>query len=238
PPAAFPSPGRPCRRRRARVTSSALITSPAEPVQEITKSAAARRPGMSSRSAVVPETAAASRRARSGVRFATTMRNAPIRAAVLAASELIEPAPITRTARPPSGTAGSTGAGRCSAASPIPTPTTLAPARAMPVSACAPLAQREGSQVAEDAAKGALLTREAQRLADLAEDLALTHHQRLQPACHREQVLHGTVLVVHVKVRGEFAGREPGVPGQQFGDRGNAAVELVHLGVDLDPVAG
>jgi hypothetical protein len=74
----------------------------------------------------------------------------------------------------------------------------------------------KGAEVAEDTAERALFTREAKRLADLAEDLALAYHHRLQPAGHRQQVLHGTVLVVHVQVRGELAERNPGMPGQQF----------------------
>ncbi len=42
---------------------------------------------------------------------------------------------------------------------------------------------------------------------DLAEDLALADDHRVQPAGHREQVLDGAVLVVHVEVRGELLER-------------------------------
>ena len=51
---------------------------------------------------MLPATVAASRPARPLVRLATTMRAAPIRAAVATASELIEPAPTTSTVRPAS----------------------------------------------------------------------------------------------------------------------------------------
>ena len=95
---------------------------------------------------MLPPTAAASRPARSAVRLATTMCAAPIRAAVVAASELIEPAPTTRTRSPVSGregSAGGTASRPCATA--MPTLTRFAPAWSIPVSACARLAVRSAS---------------------------------------------------------------------------------------------
>ena len=140
-------PGWP-RRRSAPVTRSALITTPAAPVQEITRSASATGPARSARSAVLPPTAAASRPARSAVRLATTMCAAPIRAAVVAASELIEPAPTTSTRSPVSGWAGSAAAGPPASrpcATAMPMLTRFAPAWSMPVSPCARRAVRSAS---------------------------------------------------------------------------------------------
>ena len=83
-----------------------------------------------------------------------------------------------------------------------------------------------------------MVLRRAQRGADLAEDLALADDHRVEPAGDREQVRDGPVLVVHVEVRGELVDGHAGPPGEQLGGLGDAAVELVDVGVDLDPVAG
>ena len=66
-------------------------------------SAAAMAAGRSASPAAVALTSAAGRSARLRVRLATTMLAAPLRAAVAAASALIEPAPTTSTSRPASG---------------------------------------------------------------------------------------------------------------------------------------
>ena len=103
-----------------------------------------------------------------------------------------------------------------------------------------PLADPQGllGERAELPAGGPGVLRGAQRVPDLAEDLALADDHRVQPAGHREQVRDGAVLVVHVEVRGELVQGDAGPPGEQLGGLGEAAVELVDLGVDLDPVAG
>ena len=103
-----------------------------------------------------------------------------------------------------------------------------------------PLADPQGllDQVVEQPAGAAGVLRGAQPDPDLAEDLALADDHRVQAAGHREQVRHGAVLVVHVEVRGELVEVDAGVPRQQLGDLGDAAVELVDVGVHLDPVAG
>ena len=98
--------------------------------------------------------------------------------------------------------------------------------------------QRERAETVERPAERALLARQADRLPHLAEDLALADDHGIQPRGHREQVLDRPVLVAHVQVLGELGQRDAGVAGQQVGDRGQARVELVDLGVDLHPVAG
>ena len=238
-----PAPGR-SRRAGASRTMSAVITVPGAPVQEMTRSAAAIRAGRSVRSAGVPGHGGrpAAGRGR-GCGWRPRWRPRPARAAPATASALIEPAPTTSTERPgqhllrPS--ADGPPSGRRAAAA-RPTLSRLAPARSMPVSACARLPVRSASAPSSDRARSSVPCSRAsgQRLPDLAEDLALADDHRVQAAGHREQVLHGAVLVVHVQVRGQLAERDAGVPGQQLADGRHRAVELADLGVDLDPVAG
>src|SRR5215472_1930655 len=99
-------------------------------------------------------------------------------------------------------------------------------------------AQRERAEVVEGPAERLVRARDGQRPAHLAEDLALAHHHGLQATGHRQQVLYRAVLVVHVQVGRELGERDAGVPGEHLADRRHARVELVDLGVDLDPVAG
>ena len=88
------------RRRSALATSSAVITTPVAPVHEMTRSASASRPArLASRRCCRP-TAAASRRPGPWCGWPRRCCAAPSRAAVVAASELIEPAPTTSTVRP------------------------------------------------------------------------------------------------------------------------------------------
>ena len=117
------------------------MTSPAAPVQEMTRSAAAIAAGRPARSAVLPPTDAARRSACRRVRFATTTWAAPALAAVVAASELIDPAPTTSTLRPLSD-----GLPTASAAASIPTLTRLAPVWSIPVSECARLPVRRAAE--------------------------------------------------------------------------------------------
>src|SRR3984957_17899968 len=220
---------------RACVTCSSIdrvITTPAAPVQEITRSAACMCCGISCMAADAPPWIRANRTALSGVRFATTMPAAPNREAVTAASALIDPAPTISTRPSRSGASCGPGAGSRAAARRRPTLTRLGPAWAMPVSAGARFAARRAR------GGGAPPRGPAERLPDLAEDLALADDHRVQPARDGEQVLHGAVFVEHVQVRREVGQRDARVPGEQFADRADAAVELVHLGVDFHPVAG
>src|SRR5674536_252854 len=48
----------------------------------------------------------------------------------------------------------------------------------------------------------------------------------------------GSVLVVHVEVLGQGLQRQSVDRRQQVGDLADTTVELVHVGEDLDPVAG
>ena len=78
----------------------------------------------------------------------------------------------------------------------------------------------------------------AQRLADLAEDLALADHHRVEPGRHLEQVRDRRLVVVHVEGGTTSSGRCAGQVAEQPVRSLDAAVEAVDLGVDLDPVAG
>ena len=114
------------------------------------------------------------------------------------------------------------------------------PARSIPVSVRARLPTRRAccSERAELAAGAADVLRGAQRDPDLTEHLTLADDHRVQPAGDREQVRHGAVLVVRVEVRGELVEVDAGMAGEQLGHLRKPGVEHVHLGVDLDAVAG
>ena len=128
---------------------SAVMTCPAAPVQEMTTSAAAMAAGRSSSPVTVVAavlTLAASRSAWSRVRLATVMLAAPVRAAVAAASPLIEPAPTMSTSRPASVSVPGRSGPRQSAASSIATLSRLRPARPIAVSVRARLPVRSASR--------------------------------------------------------------------------------------------
>ena len=199
------------------------MTGPAAPVQEITTSAAASAAGRSaSPLTVVPAvpTLAATRSACSLVRLATAMLAAPLRAAVAAARALIEPAPTMSTRRPASASVPDRPGGEldrgAQQAEAGPADRGLGPG---------PLAgaQREPPELAEHPAGGAVLRRQLDRRAHLAEDLVLADHHRVEAGRHREQMADRPLLVVHVQVRGELGRRHPAVPGEQFADGRDAA---------------
>ncbi len=122
----------------AAATSSAPITVPAAPVQEITRSTSASASGTLARSrvrATSPPRISTSRSARSGVRLAISRSVTPVRTRVAAASELIEPAPTTSARLPAIAPAP---AATCSR----PKVTSDWPALSMPVSLCARLPTR------------------------------------------------------------------------------------------------
>ena len=77
-----------------------------------------------------------------------------------------------------------------------------------------------------------------QRLARLAEDLALADRHRVEPGRHLEQVRDRTVVVVDVEVRQQVLGGPARPLDQQPGELLDAAVEAVDVGVDLQAVAG
>src|SRR5690606_29378939 len=80
--------------------------------------------------------------------------------------------------------------------------------------------------------------RQPEGLADLAQDLRLTHDHRLQAADHAEQVRHRTLAVMHVEVRRERVESDPGMGGQQVADLVDAAVEGGGVDVELEAIAG
>src|SRR5690606_25157683 len=57
-------------------------------------------------------------------------------------------------------------------------------------------------------------------------------------ARHREQVVDGPVLVVHIKIGSELVQPDPAVLREQGRQLGDTRVELVHVRVQLDAVAG
>ena len=77
-----------------------------------------------------------------------------------------------------------------------------------------------------------------QRLAGLAEDLALADRHRVEPGRHLEQVRDRPVVVVDVEVRQQVLGGPARALDQQPGELLDAAVEAVDVGVDLQAVAG
>ena len=93
-------------------------------------------------------------------------------------------------------------------------------------------------QHVEGGADGAELLPEAQRLAGLAEDLALADRHRVEAGGDVEEVGDGAVVVVHVEVRQDRLGRRAGPLDEQPRHVLDAAVEAVDVGVDLEPVAG
>ena len=98
-------------------------------------------------------------------------------------------------------------------------------------------AQRLLEEDVEGRADGAVLLAEPQRLAGLAEDLALADDHRVEAGGDVEEVGDGALVVVDVEVRHERLGGLAGALDEQPGDVLDAAVEAVDLGVDLEPVA-
>ena len=99
-------------------------------------------------------------------------------------------------------------------------------------------AQRLLEEGVEGRADGAVLLADAQRLAGLAEDLALADDHRVESGGDLEEVRDGALVVVDVEVRQQRLGGLLGARDEQAGEVLDAAVEAVDLGVDLEPVAG
>ncbi len=130
----------------AATTASAVSTRPVAPVQDTATSArvsswATWSIGTARALTPVPPCSpriSASRSARSSVRLATTTSSTPARASVAAASEDMEPAPITSARLPLAQVSTDVRTASCSR----PKVTSDCPARSMPVSECARLPTR------------------------------------------------------------------------------------------------
>ena len=99
-------------------------------------------------------------------------------------------------------------------------------------------AQRLLSEFVQDASNRLLRVGRRVGRADLAEDLLLADHHRIETAGHREQMLGRGLAVAHVGVLGQVGEIESGMLGEQFADLGQSAVECVDDRVDLHPIAG
>ena len=89
----------------------------------------------------------------------------------------------------------------------------------------------------EGRADGAVLLAHAQRLAGLAEDLALADDHRVEAGRDLEEVGDRALVVVDVEVRQQGLGRLRSALHQEAGEVLDTAVEAVDLGVDLEAVA-
>ena len=199
----------------------------------MTTSASARTAGRSLSEAARPAYSAASRSARSRVRLTTTTSAAPRRETVAVASPAMAPAPTTTTRRP--ATSPPCRADRSRAA-----PTSVGCGAVDVGLGARALADPERllEQHVEGRADGAELLAEPERVAGLAEDLALADGHRVEPGRDLEQVRDRAVVVVDVEVRKHRVGGLAGPLDQQPGELLDRAVEPVDVGVDLDPVAG
>ena len=99
-------------------------------------------------------------------------------------------------------------------------------------------AQRLLEEHVEGGSDGAELLADPQRVAGLAEDLALADDHRVEPGGDVEEVGDRAVVVVDVEVGHQRLGRLTGAVDEQAGDLLDAAVEAVDVGVDLEAVAG
>ena len=214
-------------------TIAAVTSTPVAPVQETTTSASASSASSSPRCAERAPYSPARRAALTAVRLATVTLAAPRRDTVAVASPAIAPAPSTSTRLPARSPAACWLRSRAAV-------TRDGAARSMSVSARARLPTRRACWNSELSAgptvpiSWPLL----QRLAGLAEDLALAERHRVEPGDDLEQVRHRAVVVVDVQVRQHRLGALTGPVDEQPGDLLDAAVEPVHVGVDLEPVAG
>ena len=187
---------------RAAATISVVTSTPVAPVQAMTTSATASSAARSSSGAGRPPYSPASRAARSAVRLTMVIWAAPSRDTVAVASPAMEPAPTTSTRLPAE--VADRGADRSSAAL-----TSEGAAQVDVGLGAGALADPEGllEQHVEGGADGAELLAEAERLAGLAEDLALADGHGVQAGGDLEEVGDGAVVVVHVEVRQDRLGR-------------------------------
>ena len=99
-------------------------------------------------------------------------------------------------------------------------------------------AQRLLEEGVERGPDGAVLLADAQRVAGLAEDLALADDHRVEAGGDLEEVGDRALVVVDVEVGQQRLGGLLGAGDEQAGQVLDAAVEAVDLGVDLEAVAG
>ena len=218
---------------RAIATISGVIRAPVAPVQVITMSAWPSSAVRSLSGAVRAPYSVARRSALPAVRLTTVTLAAPIRKHRGGGQPGHGPGPDDDHALALDVGAGGTGAGerggdqRRGGAVDV-----GLGARALPD------AQRLLEERVEGRPDRAELLAQAQRLAGLAEDLALADRHRVEAGGDVEEVRDGAVVVVDVEVRQDRADRLAGSVDQHPGDVLDAAVEAVHVGVDLQPVAG
>ena len=98
--------------------------------------------------------------------------------------------------------------------------------------------QRLLHQLVQVPAGGLVLGSQAVRVPQLAQDLGLADHHRVEPGGHPQRVGRRVDVEVDVQVRGQQADVQPGPLGEHRTDVGQATVEGGDGGVDLDPVAG
>ena len=103
-----------------------------------------------------------------------------------------------------------------------------------------PLADLEGvaEQQVQRRAGTALVLGQLPGGTDLAEDLVLAEHGRVEPGGHLEQVGDRGVVVLAVEVRVEIVGVQPAELAEEVADVAVGAVEPLGDGVDLGAVAG
>ena len=198
------------RRPRAPI-GSASTTRPVAPVEEITTSASAMARGRA-RPSPIARPSSDCREPLGALGAAVgddEVAPTPRRRSVAPASAPIDPAPTITSAAPssvPSDAGGMVERDRDDRRA----------GRSMPVSVCTRLPTRSAvwvrscSTVPERAGFGAERVGRAQ----LAEDLRLADHHRVEPGRHGEHVLDGGLGEVDVEVVGEIGDGQPGVPGQ------------------------
>ena len=101
-----------------------------------------------------------------------------------------------------------------------------------------PRLDRVTEEWAERGADHAVFGRALPGGANLPEDLVLADHGGVETGGHREQMADRFGVVECVEVVVDVFGGESGMPAKELANVLVAAVELLGVGVDLDPVAG
>ena len=101
-----------------------------------------------------------------------------------------------------------------------------------------PRLDRVTEERAERGADRAVFGRALPGGANLPEDLVLANHGGVETRSHREQMADRFGVVECVEVVVDVFGGEPGMSAEELADVLIATVELLGVGVDLDPVAG
>ena len=97
---------------------------------------------------------------------------------------------------------------------------------------------RPAEKGVEHRAHGAFVPCGLPGVPDLAQDLVLAHHHRVEPGGDPEQMLHRFGVVKGIELVGDGLGGESRELGEHLADVGVAAVEALGVGVDLGAVAG